>query len=1363
MQGIVQAVQTSPGGDYPIETSPAGSTQLAFGDAVDFDPMGGTVDINGLELNYVGVDLDQDLMTLAEPLPVEVTEVDFVATVPATETMEAVVGLADGTVTAEVPHELKPMLEEGERHPEDGEAVLVEEVSVGTFVITSVLGAQAHLDARYVSHADEMLLESKQRLGEVLAENDAAISQAQSDLSEARSRLDDAFSEIDLKPDQAYVDAAKQQAIDAAAVDASTKANAVSSALDAAQTALEAAIASGDSGAIADAEALIAAAKAEAIAAAEADATAKAGEAMAKANAALTAAQSAQATADNAIRTYYAETPPWPDGSSQPEESLGDMWYKDSTGQAYRWNGAEWKVIVDQTIGQALAAAQGAQATADGKITAFYQNSAPLEAEEGDLWFDLDDNSKIYYRRSGQWVVGSNPKALADAAQSAAVAQAQQSLDAAQVALQQAIASGDADAIAAAQAKADAAQAAAEAAVAAAENRALSRGTDLVTNGTGYLRNNYNFSSLTFDPTDAPTGSSGSFLGTPGVYTQPLIDEFIPVDTSKSYRVSAFARQTGPANSGTLYMTFRQWDAYGNEIRRGNTVFTPGTTTTLAAELKQGDTVMKLTSAAGWDNTSATASLRHAIFWDYVDPGGKAWPTETYSRNGTGSNTWPVGGIDFATNTITLTSPYSGETKPAGTPVSNGDNRSFYTYVGWNVKPTQSWTQRSATISGLATPDTGNSSDGGGGVQGVSHFQQGTATVKVGFLLNYQPDGPSNIAVAGVSLSDASAAKEAADKAQAAADEAKQDAADALTDAKAYTVERTDGISRSYDSTALPGTTEAPQDSVWYQRDGTGKIIAVFVQKGSGMAADWQARTITSEVIDNLDVGKLTAIEGSVNQLVANEFAAKLANIIEANVGNLTVTGDTHLDSLVAQTIAGDTAEFMSLTVDQILAGFLQAQWIITESGSIIAGDPAGARVEIRHDGVRVYVVGPNGDPYEAVVMVNGEISFGVIGQDGTRLGGIGSDGSVAGTSGSFSKEVSVKGLPVTGQLGGGARFGWLDNLPRGILAINRREKTLSASTEVERRYLYVTATLHPGRLYRVSARIRMQLNAQGALTYLRIRHSQGSGRVPIGAELLGTELGTATSPTTGNRRVSPMLEAFYSVETTQVHSFVSTFIGFYGAAPNAESGYIYVEDVGPLVPDTGGDDDSTVDTVLYQSTWKAEVSRVWNKTGSRITAKDDKISTWFWHGNPSDFQSSGWLYDGGVIESTDALEFGKTLPQALTGATVHKAEVYLRNKVWYNDVDLGDLALGSLASSSMPNSKIVDGTLWVDDIAQGEGAWVEVPASWFGGGTNRGITLGDHDGQALNGAGVLEAPTSGEFHGPNDSDPPLLRITYSR
>jgi hypothetical protein len=66
-------------------------------------------------------------------------------------------------------------------------------------------------------------------------------------------------------------------------------------------------------------------------------------------------------------------------------------------------------------------------------------------------------------------------------------------------------------------------------------NYVNSRGENLVTNGTGLLGNNYNFSSFAFDGSDAYS-SKGSFKDASFTVTRTS-DEIMPVDVSKRYKL----------------------------------------------------------------------------------------------------------------------------------------------------------------------------------------------------------------------------------------------------------------------------------------------------------------------------------------------------------------------------------------------------------------------------------------------------------------------------------------------------------------------------------------------------------------------------------------------------------------------------------------------------------------------------------------------------------------------------------------------------------------------------------------------------------------------------------------------------------
>ena len=78
---------------------------------------------------------------------------------------------------------------------------------------------------------------------------------------------------------------------------------------------------------------------------------------------------------------------------------------------------------VESNASNALTNAAKAQSTADGKITTFYQTSAPTTGmSEGDIWFDTDDSNKIYTYQSGTWKL-TRDSGIAQAINAASAAQ----------------------------------------------------------------------------------------------------------------------------------------------------------------------------------------------------------------------------------------------------------------------------------------------------------------------------------------------------------------------------------------------------------------------------------------------------------------------------------------------------------------------------------------------------------------------------------------------------------------------------------------------------------------------------------------------------------------------------------------------------------------------------------------------------------------------------------------------------------------------------------------------------------------------------------------------------------------------------
>lgn len=123
--------------------------------------------------------------------------------------------------------------------------------------------------------------------------------------------------------------------------------------------------------------------------------------ASAAAASAVIAASNAQATADGKVDIFYQSTAP-------TTMSVGDLWINTANGnKTYRYSGTTWVLVENSDITAALTNSNLAQATADGKVTVFFQISAPPSnsgRKYGDLWFDIDDSDRPYMFNGTSWI-----------------------------------------------------------------------------------------------------------------------------------------------------------------------------------------------------------------------------------------------------------------------------------------------------------------------------------------------------------------------------------------------------------------------------------------------------------------------------------------------------------------------------------------------------------------------------------------------------------------------------------------------------------------------------------------------------------------------------------------------------------------------------------------------------------------------------------------------------------------------------------------------------------------------------------------------------------------------------------------------
>lgn len=265
-------------------------------------------------------------------------------------------------------------------------------------------------------------------------------------------------------------------------------------------------------------------------------------------------------------------------------------------------------------------------------------------------------------------------------------------------------------------------------AVSTVEKRIVSRGENLIVNGNGFMGDNTNFSQLTFDGSQS-NGSPASFTKSVSAVTVSS-DDLFPVDISKDYLCEFDVKAADPGANMYAMLLYYDVDKYGINIQMVS--YIDGSTTTLARELKNGDTKVYLTDASGFQDTSYDHQ-RSLIIWDYTNSFGYTYPAETYSRNYYVNKWSSNSAVDKTNNVITLSSAWTGGTHAAGTPVSQNTSGSTYCYFWYHTNIStfpRVWTHVQAVCNGTKTVG----SPSGYGVK----FWAGTAYCKIGFLWNYQ-------------------------------------------------------------------------------------------------------------------------------------------------------------------------------------------------------------------------------------------------------------------------------------------------------------------------------------------------------------------------------------------------------------------------------------------------------------------------------------------------------------------------------------------------------------------------------------------------------------------------------------------------
>lgn len=218
-------------------------------------------------------------------------------------------------------------------------------------------------------------------------------------------------------------------------------------------------------------------------------------------------------------------------------------------------------------------------------------------------------------------------------------------------------------------------------------------GDNLIVNGYGELGDNTNFSNYIFSGVDT-FKDKPSFKITTVSADKAINDNLIPIDINKAYE---FSMNLKSLNGTPIYLGWAEYDIDGKKIDYQNVTRSSTSTTTLARDLNDGDTVVYLTSASGWIDSIYDYD-NGLIFWNYQDSTGYVYPEGVYSRN-VWFDLYSRGDIDRVNNLINLKKPWDKGKFKVGTKVSQskaGNSYKYRNYEGTSV-PTE-WTNTTFRI-----------------------------------------------------------------------------------------------------------------------------------------------------------------------------------------------------------------------------------------------------------------------------------------------------------------------------------------------------------------------------------------------------------------------------------------------------------------------------------------------------------------------------------------------------------------------------------------------------------------------------------------------------------------------------------------
>ncbi|KND38488.1 phage tail protein [Streptomyces acidiscabies] len=463
-------------------------------------------------------------------------------------------------------------------------------------------------------------------------------------------------------------------------------------------------------------------------------------------------------------------------------------------------------------------------------------------------------------------------------------------------------------------------------------------------------------------------------------------------------------------------------------------------------------------------------------------------------------------------------------------------------------------------------------------------------------------------------------------------------------------------------------------------------------------------------------------------------------------------------DASSATALLIDDAHISDLTVSKVTAGTITADWILAAA---IKTANSGQRVELNAAGLQAY--GEEGD--QTINLSSDPDATGnyiTFTQGGVAVASVDQDGNLSGQNVSVNGDLTVEGTNV---------LDLIATLPKGLLFRGERSTdsdTTSGSTEIA--VLELDTTLVDGRMYRIStSTMRLTCTVVGDTIGIRIRDG-GSGSPSTSSDQLSLHTSGVTNTGTGGVTVGPLTLIITCDDSSPVtftnyhsgqHNYLATLARLSGTgtltlttnSATVNAIQLNVEDLGPLIDDTGVDQSSGGGGTVPVQTYTKTYSATWS--GS-YDSSNNFISYWGNSANQGDAPPASYGNQRGLIGFN-----ASQIHSDLAGATIKSIKITLYANHWYYNAG-GTARLGTHNYTSRP-------TTWTDSRVN-QNRWTS--ASWPKPG-KRTIALPTSVGdefKAGTSTGISTGPGSsnytdyGRFAGAGSgSNTPVLEIVYTK